>query len=82
MTDAKYADVRILDVLIPEPGSIYLFDRAYVDFWRLYQLTNNAREARGFSPGRDRASAGRRSRGCCVARPVTGVVARQLTRSA
>ncbi len=39
VTDAKYADVRILDVLIPEPGSIYLFDRAYVDFWRLYQLT-------------------------------------------
>jgi hypothetical protein len=39
MTDAKYADVRILDVLIPEPGSIYLFDRAYVDFQRLYQLT-------------------------------------------
>ncbi len=39
VTDAKYADVRILDVLIPEPGSIYLFDRAYVDFRRLYQLT-------------------------------------------
>jgi len=39
VTDAKYADVRILDVLIPEPGSIYLFDRAYVDFQRLYQLT-------------------------------------------
>ncbi len=39
VTDAKYADVRILDVLIPEPGFIYLFDRAYVDFWRLYQLT-------------------------------------------
>ena len=39
VTDAKYADVWILDVLIPEPGSIYLFDRAYVDFRRLYQLT-------------------------------------------
>ena len=39
VTDAKYADVRILDMLIPEPGSIYLFDRAYVDFRRLYQLT-------------------------------------------
>jgi hypothetical protein len=39
ITDAKLADVRILDVLIPEPGSIYLFDRAYVDFQRLYQLT-------------------------------------------
>ena len=39
VTDAKHADVRILDVLVPEPGSIYLFDRAYVDFRRLYQLT-------------------------------------------
>jgi hypothetical protein len=39
ITDAKVADVRILDVLIPEPGSIYVFDRAYVDFQRLYQLT-------------------------------------------
>lgn len=39
ITDAKLADVRILDVLIPEPGSIYLFDRAYVDFERLHRLT-------------------------------------------
>lgn len=39
ITDAKLSDVRILDVLIPEPGSIYLFDRAYVDFQRLHRLT-------------------------------------------
>jgi len=39
ITDAKFADVRILDVLIPEPGSIYLFDRAFIDFCRLYELT-------------------------------------------
>ena len=39
ITDAKHADVRILDVLVPEPGSIYLFDRAYVDFHRLHRLT-------------------------------------------
>jgi len=39
ITDAKYGDVRILDVLIPEPGSIYLFDRAFVDFRRLYRLS-------------------------------------------
>jgi hypothetical protein len=38
ITDAKFSDVRILDVLVPEPGSIYLFDRAYVDFERLHQL--------------------------------------------
>jgi IS4 transposase len=39
VTDAKHADVRVLDVLVPEPGSIYLFDRAYVDFRRLHRLT-------------------------------------------
>jgi hypothetical protein len=38
ITDAKFSDVRILDVLVPEPGSIYLFDRAYVDFARLHEL--------------------------------------------
>jgi Domain of unknown function (DUF4372)/Transposase DDE domain len=39
ITDAKFADVRILDVLVPEPGSIYLFDRAFIDFRRLNELT-------------------------------------------
>jgi hypothetical protein len=38
VTEARMADVRILDQLIPEPGSIYLFDRAYVDFARLHRL--------------------------------------------
>ena len=28
----------ILDHLIPEPGAIYVMDRAYLDFQRLYQL--------------------------------------------
>ena len=42
ITDAKRADVEVLDVLVPEPGSIYLFDRAYVDFERLHRL-NEAR---------------------------------------
>jgi hypothetical protein len=38
ITDGKYHDVNILDVLIPEPGSYYIMDRAYNDFKRLYQL--------------------------------------------
>jgi hypothetical protein len=38
LTDGKVHDVRILDVLIPEPGSIYVMDRAYLDFERLYRL--------------------------------------------
>jgi transposase len=38
VTEARYADVRILDELLPEPGSIYVFDRAFVDFARLHRL--------------------------------------------
>lgn len=38
ITDGKVHDVNILDVLIPEPGSFYVMDRAYVDFSRLYIL--------------------------------------------
>ncbi len=39
ITDGKVHDVNILDELIPEPGSIYVMDRGYVDFSRLYTLT-------------------------------------------
>lgn len=38
ITDGKPHDVRVLDVLAPEPGSIYVFDRAYIDFERLFRL--------------------------------------------
>lgn len=38
ITDGKQHDVRVLDVLVPEPGSIYVFDRAYIDFERLFRL--------------------------------------------
>jgi len=38
ITDAKVHDVNILDELFPEPGSIYVMDRAYLDFERLYKL--------------------------------------------
>ena len=40
ITDGKVHDVNILDELIPEPGSFYVMDRAYIDFERLYLLTN------------------------------------------
>ncbi len=36
VTDAKVNDVNILDDLLPEPGSIYVMDRAYVDYRRLH----------------------------------------------
>jgi len=38
ITDAKVHDVNILDKLIPETGSIYVMDRAYLDFERLYGM--------------------------------------------
>ncbi|MBL7068525.1 MAG: IS4 family transposase [Candidatus Omnitrophica bacterium] len=38
ITDVKVHDVRILDLLIPEPGSFYIMDRGYLDFERLYTL--------------------------------------------
>ena len=38
ITDGKFADVNILDILIPEAGSFYIMDRGYLDFARLYAL--------------------------------------------
>jgi transposase len=41
ITDGKVHDVNILDDLILEPGAIYIMDRAYLDFARLYTFTQN-----------------------------------------
>jgi hypothetical protein len=38
ITDGKVHDVNILDLLIIEPGAVYIMDRAYVDFERLYGM--------------------------------------------
>lgn len=38
ITDGKVHDLNILDVLIPEPGTFYILDRAYIDFLRLHSL--------------------------------------------
>ena len=40
ITDGSVHDVNILDELIPEAGSIYLFDRAYIDYKRLLKIHN------------------------------------------
>jgi hypothetical protein len=42
ITDGKVHDVNILDALIPEPGAIYVMDKAYLDYRRLYSLHQNA----------------------------------------
>jgi Domain of unknown function (DUF4372)/Transposase DDE domain len=38
ISDGKLHDVHALDLLVPEPGAIYVMDRAYVDFARLHAL--------------------------------------------
>jgi hypothetical protein len=35
---AKIHEIHLLDELLPEPGSIYLLDRGYLDFARLHHL--------------------------------------------
>jgi len=39
ITTGKVHDVNILDELFPQPGSMYIMDRGYTDFARLYTLT-------------------------------------------
>jgi Domain of unknown function (DUF4372)/Transposase DDE domain len=39
---AKIHEIHILDQLLPEPGALYLMDRAYLDFTRLYTLTQGS----------------------------------------
>ncbi len=38
VTPAKIHEIHTLDILLPEPGSIYILDRGYLDFKRLYRL--------------------------------------------
>ena len=38
ITDDSVHDVNILDQIVFEPGSIYVMDRGYVDFSRLYRI--------------------------------------------
>lgn len=39
VTSGRVNDVRVLDELVPEAGAFYLLDRGYVDYRRLYLLT-------------------------------------------
>jgi hypothetical protein len=39
ISDGKLHDVKVLDLLIPEAGAFYVMDRAYLDFERLYHLS-------------------------------------------
>ena len=41
ITDGKLHDVQVLDILVPEAGSIYIMDRGYLDFARLFAMHQN-----------------------------------------
>jgi hypothetical protein len=38
ITDGKCGDINVLDILVLEAGAIYIMDRGYLDFVRLYLL--------------------------------------------
>ena len=42
ITGAHWHDSWVLDELVPEPGAFYVMDRGYIDFARLYRLTQTA----------------------------------------
>lgn len=37
-TDGSVHDVNMMDILVYEPGSFYIFDRGYIDFDRLHKI--------------------------------------------
>jgi len=41
ISDGKLHDVNVLDILLPEPGAFYIMDRGYLDFERLFTLTQS-----------------------------------------
>ena len=38
ISDGKMGDVKVLDILVLEPGAFYVMDRGYLDFERLYLM--------------------------------------------
>jgi hypothetical protein len=38
ISDGKLGDVKVLDILVLEPGAFYVMDRGYLDFARLYAM--------------------------------------------
>lgn len=67
ISDGKLHDVKVLDLLLPEPGAFYVMDRGYIDFARLHILDqagaffvtrakSNLNARRVYSAKADRAS--------------------------
>ena len=59
ITDGITHDLYGLDLVVPEPGAFYIFDRAYTDFARLHRLTQNW--AFFVTRAKDNLDSGRRS---------------------
>jgi Domain of unknown function (DUF4372)/Transposase DDE domain len=38
ISDGKFADVAVLDQLLPEPGAFYVMDRGFIDYARLHRF--------------------------------------------
>jgi hypothetical protein len=38
VSQARFAEIKMLDLLLPEPGALYLLDRGYLDFKRLHRF--------------------------------------------
>jgi hypothetical protein len=84
ISDGKLGDVNVLDILALEPGAIYIMDRGYLDFDRLYVLhqaqaffvtraKSNARLRRVYSAPIDRST----SIICDQTVALTGVISRR-----
>ena len=60
ISDGKLHDVHALDMLLPEAGAIYVVDRGYVDFARLYVNSSSSGSSSIF--GSSSSTARRRTR--------------------
>ena len=76
--DGKSYDTDILDVIVPEPGAVYVMDRGYIDLVRLHRLTAPAPSS-SFAPRASRACVASH-RGPSTA--PTGLVCDQIVRLA
>jgi hypothetical protein len=67
ISDGKMHEVNILDQLLPEPGALYMMDRGFLDFERLYRFheassffvtrgKSNLKAQRRYSNPNDRAT--------------------------
>ena len=73
ISDGKLHDVHALDMLVPEAGAIYVMDRGYVDFARLYRL----HEAGAFFVTRAKSNLNAHRVYSAVTDRTTGVIADQ-----